>query len=229
MGTLICKVELDKVKGITVTVDNEDGKITQTVTMDGTTLTIKVKGDKETSTYEQKQDSIKIKVKEYLLEAETITCKSTKATLHDSKDTFTQTSSKAMKIETQDKLDIKATMDASFKAQNINIEAQMKLGVKAPMGISMETSGGEFKVSALKLAVHGEGCGSLLRAASNVALAVDGAPCSDTGSERETAASPGMQIFSQTRNAMSAARSTVVPGRASLGGVTRASRIVLPS
>jgi hypothetical protein len=154
MGTLICKVELDKVKGITVTVDNEDGKITQTVTMDGTTLTIKVKGDKETSTYEQKQDSIKIKVKEYLLEAETITCKSTKATLHDSKDTFTQTSSKAMKIETQDKLDIKATMDASFKAQNINIEAQMKLGVKATMGISMETSGGEFKVSALKLAMQ---------------------------------------------------------------------------
>ncbi len=154
MGTLICKVELDKVKGITVTVDNEDGKITQTVTMDGTTLTMKVKGDKETSTYEQKQDSIKIKVKEYLLEAETITCKSSKATLHDSKDTFTQTSSKAMKIETQDKLDIKATMDASFKANNINIEAQMKLSAKAPTGISMEASGGEAKVAALKLALQ---------------------------------------------------------------------------
>ena len=154
MGTLVCKVELDKAKGITITVDNEDGKITQTVTMDGTTLTIKVKGDQQTSTYEQKQDSIKIKVKEYLLEAETITCKSSKASLHESKDTWTQKSSKAMTIETQDKLDVKATMDASIKAMNIAMEANQKLSGKAPMGISLEASGGEAKVAALKLALQ---------------------------------------------------------------------------
>lgn len=154
MGTLICKVELDKQNGITITVDNEDGKITQTVTMDGTTLTIKVKGDKETSTYEQKQDSIKIKVKEYLLEAETITCKSSKATLHESKDTWTQKSSKAMTIETQDKLDVKATMDASVKAMNIAMEANQKLSGKAPLGVSFEASGGEAKLAGLKLALQ---------------------------------------------------------------------------
>ena len=50
----------------------------------------------------------------------------------------------------------------------------------------------------LNVVFHGDGCGSLLRAASNTALAGDEPLRSDTGSERETDASPGMQIFSQT-------------------------------
>ena len=53
--------------------------------------------------------------------------------------------------------------------------------------------------SVLNDTFHGDGCGSLLRAASNMALVGDEAFRPDTGSERETDASPGMQIFSQTR------------------------------
>lgn len=154
MGTLICKVELDKQKGITVTVDNADGKITQTVHMDGTAITIKVQGQSDTSTITQKADSIHIKVKEYLLEAETITQKSTKATLHQSQDTFTQKSSKAMTVETQDKLDVKATQDCSVSAMNIAMKGNQKISGTAPMGISFEASGGEAKVMGLKLALQ---------------------------------------------------------------------------
>ena len=44
MGTLVCTVELDKAKGVTVKVENADDQITQTVVMDGTSITITVKG-----------------------------------------------------------------------------------------------------------------------------------------------------------------------------------------
>jgi hypothetical protein len=155
MGTLVCKVELDKVKGITVTVDNEDGKITQTVTMDGTTLTIKVKGDKETSTWTQKQDSIAIKCKTFTLDAETITCTSEKATKHESKDIFSVKSAKDMTLKTDAKFSAEATQDMSHAGQNVKIEAKMAVAVKGPTGVKLEASGGEAKMEGLTLALKG--------------------------------------------------------------------------
>lgn len=155
MGTLVCKVELDKVKGITVTVDNEDGKITQTVTMDGTTLEIKVKGESETSTWTQKADSIAIKCKTFTLDAETITCTSEKATKHESKDTFTVKSTKDMSLSTDAKFSADAKQDMSHAGMNVSVEAKQKVTVKGPMGVALTASGGEAKMEGLTLALKG--------------------------------------------------------------------------
>jgi hypothetical protein len=155
MGTLVCKVELDKVKGITVTVDNEDGKITQTVTMDGTTLEIKVKGESDTSTWTQKADSIAIKCKTFTLDAETITCTSEKATKHESKDIFSVKSAKDMTLTTDAKFAAKSTDDMSHKGKNVSVEAQMKVTVKGPTGVALSASGGEAKMEGLTLALKG--------------------------------------------------------------------------
>ena len=99
MGTLICTVELNKTdgKGITVTVANADGKITQTVSMDGTKMTFTVKGEndfttitqeaakithsctgkKATSTIVQVEDTITVTVDNFVVKAaKTIVCKS---------------------------------------------------------------------------------------------------------------------------------------------------------
>ena len=77
MGTLVCTVELDKEKGVTVKVENADDQITQTVVMDGTSITITVKGSEETSTYVQKQDSVIITCKDFTVDATgTLTLKS---------------------------------------------------------------------------------------------------------------------------------------------------------
>ncbi len=86
MGTLVCKIELDKVKGATVTIENADGKITQTVTMDGTTLTMKVAGQQSTSTYVQQQDTVHITVDNFILEAKTIKVTSSKESTWKSDD-----------------------------------------------------------------------------------------------------------------------------------------------
>jgi len=63
MSTLVCTVELSKTAGITVKVQNADGKITQTVSMDGTVLTLTVAGENDTSTVTQKKDSLVLECK----------------------------------------------------------------------------------------------------------------------------------------------------------------------
>lgn len=156
MGTLVCKVELDKQKGITVTVENADGKITQTVTMDGTTLTIKVQGESDTSTITQKADSIAIKCKTFTLDAETITCKSEKATLHQSSDTFDIKSTKDLTIQSQAKIVEKATQDMALSGMNVEVKASQALTAKGPTGVTIQAAGGEAKVQGLSLALKGD-------------------------------------------------------------------------
>src|SRR5215203_2452067 len=96
---LVCTVEMSKDSGISIKVENADGGITQTITMDGTTLTMTVAGEDETSTFTQKADSIAIKCKDFSIEASnTITCTSTKATTHKSDDTVTIQSAKDMTL-----------------------------------------------------------------------------------------------------------------------------------
>lgn len=156
MGTLVCKIELDKNQGITVTVDNADGKITQTITMDGTTLTIRVKGESQTSTITQKAESIAIKCQAFTLEAETITCKSTKATVHESQDTFTIKSTKDMTLESSAKISATASSDMNLSGKNIVISATQALTGKGGSGVTIQSSGGEVKAQGMTLTLKGD-------------------------------------------------------------------------
>jgi hypothetical protein len=68
VGTLICTIDLDKEKGkgITVTIVNEDDAITQTLSMDGTSITLTVKRGndaKDRSTITQTFDSVTVEAK----------------------------------------------------------------------------------------------------------------------------------------------------------------------
>jgi len=123
MGTLICRVELNKTKGLILTVENKDDKITQTAVLDGKSITIKSKGQDDTSTITQKPDSIAIVCKTFTLESETITCKSTKDTSFNSEDTFDIKSSKDMTLDSQAKLTGKALKDVDVSGNNISIAA----------------------------------------------------------------------------------------------------------
>ncbi len=67
MGTLVCRVELDKEKGLVFTVENKDGSITQTAVLDGESITLTNKGKDDVSSITQKPDSIAIKCKSFTL------------------------------------------------------------------------------------------------------------------------------------------------------------------
>lgn len=155
MGTLVCTIELDKQKGITVTVDNAEGQIVQTVTMDGTSITLKVAGQSDTSTVVQKADSIVVTVKDFKVDAETITLLSSKTSDWKSQDTLTVESTKDMTFTSQAKLTQSATQDASLSSTaKINVEATQALAMKG-MTASMQATGGEAKVDGLTLKLSG--------------------------------------------------------------------------
>ncbi|MCP3161390.1 hypothetical protein [Myxococcus qinghaiensis] len=155
MGTLVCTIELDKQKGITVTVDNAEGQIVQTVTMDGTSITLKVAGQADTSTVVQKADSIVVTVKDFKVDAETITLLSSKTSDWKSQDTLTVESTKDMTFTSSAKLTQSATQDASLSSSaKINVEATQALAMKG-MTASMQATGGEAKVDGLTLKLSG--------------------------------------------------------------------------
>lgn len=140
MGTLVCKIEVDKQNGILVEIANEDQNITQTIHMDGTSITIKVEGEENTSTFVQTADSITINCKDFTLETSgTLTCKSQGATSHSSEDTFSVESTKDLSVSTQAKLTQSATKD-------MELTGSQKVIVKATA--ALEASGQTAKVSA---------------------------------------------------------------------------------
>jgi hypothetical protein len=130
MGTLVCRVELDKTKGIVLTVENGQDAITQTIVMDGTSITTTVKGQNETSKIIQKDGSIHIDCKTFTLNAETITCKSTNKTHHESGQDF--------EIKSTSNVNVAATGDAKYTALNTTMESTSETKVS---GITLKLSG----------------------------------------------------------------------------------------
>lgn len=130
MGNLVCRVELDKKKGIVLTVENGEGKITQTVVMDGTKITTTVKGANETSTITQQQDGVQIDCKAFTLNAETIKCVSTKETLHESGQDFN--------IKGKSNVNVSATSNAKYSAMNSTMESTSETKVN---GMTLKFSG----------------------------------------------------------------------------------------
>ena len=150
MGTLVCRAELDKHDGITLTVENKDDGITQTLVMDGTSITTTVEGPEETSMITQEQNSIAINCKTFTLDAETITCTSTKETTHESGMDF--------KIDSKANLKVSASSDAKYEATNTTIESTSKTEVKAGEANVLtlsSTAGGELKGTMIKLDAKG--------------------------------------------------------------------------
>lgn len=139
MAKLVCTVELSKESGISVKVENAEAGITQTITMDGTTLTLKVAGKDNTSTFTQNADSIAIKCKDFSIEADnTITCTSKKATKHQSDDTLTLQSTKDMTLTSSAKLVQSATSDLTLAGANVKATAQSAASIK---GLTAEVTG----------------------------------------------------------------------------------------
>jgi uncharacterized ParB-like nuclease family protein len=169
MGKLVCTVEMDKEKGVTVKVENADDQITQTVVMDGTSITITVKGSEETSTYVQKQDSVVITCKDFTVDATgTLTLKSAKASSWNSQDVLTVESTKDMSLTSKAKFTQESSQDASLKSNaKVSVEAATDLSLKG-MKTSLVASGGENKIEGVTLKMSGQTQAELASAMTKV-------------------------------------------------------------
>ena len=123
MGTLICRVELDKDKGVTVSVDSGDGKMLQTIVMNGKQIIVTCKGEKGTSTITQDPESIAIACKKFSVDAEeTITMNSKKAFTIDSKDVLSAKSAKAMSLQTDAAFTAKSKAAATLQGSAVTVK-----------------------------------------------------------------------------------------------------------
>lgn len=151
MATLICTIELDKAQGLTIKVEDPDGKLTQTVTIDGKAITLEVKSDSDTSTVVQKPDSVTITCKAFTVEADTVTLKSKKASEWKSEDTLKLESSKDMSLTSSAKLTQKASSDIALTSDaNVQVKATSKLAVEGQQA-QFEAKSGDLKLEGVNL------------------------------------------------------------------------------
>lgn len=150
----VCRVELNKEKGIILTVENEGDKTTSTIHMDGKAITIKVKG-KETSTFVMKHDSITMKTKTFKVDAETITQISSKASKHTSKDVYTIESTKDTSVTSKAKIVAKASQDMNLEGLKVNIKA--KVDLKTDATNTTMKSKAQTKIDAAMFKVNAKG------------------------------------------------------------------------
>ncbi|MCY1078685.1 hypothetical protein [Archangium lansingense] len=143
MATLICTLEMDKEKGLTIKVEDPDGKLTQTVTIDGKAITLEVKNDSDTSTVVQKPDAVTITCKTFTVEADTIKLESKKDSEWRSSGELKFASEKDMSLTSSAKLTQKASKDASLTS-----DADIQLKASAELKLEGKTS---------KLEAKGEG------------------------------------------------------------------------
>lgn len=151
MGKLVCIVEMDKLTGAKVTVTDEEKKFSQVLHMDGTGLTITVKGDGKTSIIEQKPGRIFMKAEEIELDAQTFTMKSKQGTW-DGQNTTIKASSD-LKLDSKGPLSANATADLSLQGQNANLKAVAAAKVE---GMTVEVKGQtSLKTEGLSTSIKG--------------------------------------------------------------------------
>jgi hypothetical protein len=157
MGKLVCTVEMDKANGVSVKVENADAQITQTVVMDGDSVTLTVQGSSETSTIVQKADSIVIKCKDFTVDVTgKLTLKSAKASSWTSQDILKLDSTKDMTLKSGAKLTQTASSDAKLSSSTkVNVEAGTDLVAKG-MKATLQATGGEAKVDGVTLKMSGK-------------------------------------------------------------------------
>ncbi len=149
MGTLVCTIEMDKRDGLTVTIQNDDGKITQTIKMDGTKIELKVKGDQATSVITQTQEKVSVTCKQFEVKAEeTVSISSGKASTYKSDDTTT--------IQSQKDMTVKSSADLKASAQNITGTGQVsvKLTGASTSKVALEAAGAT--VAGTKVSLEGQ-------------------------------------------------------------------------
>ena len=149
MGKKVCTVVMDKDGGVTVTVDNADDQITQTIAMDGTSITITVKGSDATSTITQTAAKVAIACKEFEVTAsETITMTSTKASTYKSDDTLDVKSAKDMTL--------KSDADVAASGKNIKVTGDTKVSLSGGGQSTVELSSSAAKVASLQVEAAGQ-------------------------------------------------------------------------
>ncbi|MBM7118739.1 DUF2345 domain-containing protein [Archangium primigenium] len=155
MGKLTCTLEMDHEKGLTLKVEDPDGKLSQTITFDGQAITLEVKSDSDTSTIVQKADSITMSCKAFSVKADTITLESKKDSAWKSEQVLQLESKKDMTLTSGEKLTQQAKKGASFSSDDtMEVKAAKDFTLEG-MNVQLSAPSGALELKAKSLAMKG--------------------------------------------------------------------------
>ena len=179
MSTFTCRIELNKTEGVTITVDNEDGEITQIIKLNGETIETTCKGKEETSTITQAPDSIKFNSKLFSVQAETIEISAKKSLVEKSEGTFDMKSEDPMKLNTSKTLTVTSDDAMTLTAKSIAMKSKSG-GVQIQAASALELQGQNATLEAQSDATIK---GANLNANGSMKVAVQGQMVSVSGTQ----------------------------------------------
>lgn len=132
MAKLICTLEMSKERGVTITVDNADAKIVQTIAMNGTSLVLKVKGEREETSVTQTSEKVTIDCKRFEVNArDSITCTAAKTATYASQSGDTT-------VRSGGRLAAEAKRDVAVSGADVALTAN---GAASLKGLTVEAAG----------------------------------------------------------------------------------------
>jgi len=146
-STLVSTIRLDKNAGGSVVIRNDEDGITQSIRMNGTSLVLEVEDAQNKSTITQTAGEVKIQCKTFLLDAETITCKSSSTSQYESSSTMTLTSERDMRLTSQANLSARAENSLTGQATSVKFTGQSDFTATGP--------GASFKAAASTATAQG--------------------------------------------------------------------------
>ena len=150
---LICSIELSKERGVTVKVVDDEGKVTQTVVLDGTKMTLQVRTSEAQTIWEQRDASlrctvkkgsdqteieqsptnIELRCKNFLVEAESVEVTSSKDMSLEAKGKGTFETTKDLTLQSSAKATLKAAKDATVDGgTKLKLEGGTQASLVAP-------------------------------------------------------------------------------------------------
>ncbi len=210
---LVCKVELSQTDGLTLTVLNKDGKITQTSTFNGSTIIHICKGDKETSTITQKEGEVIMHIRKeidgYFNDEESTITQTMNSITHcvtDSVDTSTITQKpdslvmecKSFTVDAET-INCSSTKDTkheatgafsidSTKTATLNSSADVNISAKTNLNLKASADLAVEATAGLKLN------GATVKAAAGSTMDVEGLTTTVKGSSMATISGPLIQL-----------------------------------
>lgn len=121
---------ISKSKGVVLKVESPDEKCTQQLAIDGKSIVLRVKGEKEEARITQTADSVAIVAKDVTITGETLTIKSSKPSSWSCQETLRLQSKEALSIATEAALAVKAGAAATLDADSLSLVAKRDASVE---------------------------------------------------------------------------------------------------
>jgi hypothetical protein len=134
---LYCKIQLDKNQGFILEILDAQGMNQQSITLDGTTLTMKVQGPMSVSTITQTANTVSINAKEVNIDAESVRVTSRASTSLQSLGQTNVSSISEITLQTPARVVLQAMQGVDINTMSLSVNALQDIALQALGGVAV--------------------------------------------------------------------------------------------